>query len=354
MHPITDYFPTALLVAASVVIPGETEKSIQEIEIENLDDLVAAQAFVDEGAENSPSEIVLTIRPGDYLLEESFHIARSNVRLEAEPGARFILADEANCPVVAIGTQNEWVDESDVIENISVSGLEIDGNKDYQSSELDTDRPWIRNNGIDARGVRNLKVRNVVAKNNRSGGLVISWKCSDVDVRDSLFSENYFDGVAYYDSIRVFTTNCVMRDNQFAGVSLDNRLLETYFSECLIESNGNVGVFARNTIDLYFDDCVIRDSADWAVFLAHDEKELGVHGTEIRHCLIEGNRGGIFMASVKAEQSSGTVVKHTRFIENGRDGRLDIETSGSAIESSQNAFGKDLALANEPVRNDPS
>lgn len=346
MHPIADYLPTAALFAAALLIPDEEKSASHEIEITNLNTLELAQLYVGENSTDT-EPVTLKVAKGVYLLEESFHIARSNVRLVAEPGARFVLGKEVNQPVIAIGTQNEWVDEADIIENIHISGIEVDGNREQQSSELGDDKPWIRNNGIDARGVHNLSIDSVTARSNRSGGLVISWKCSDVDVRNSVFEDNFFDGVAYYDSIRVFTTDCTMRNNQFAGVSLDNRLIDTYFAQCTIESNGNVGVFARNTIGLQFDDCVIRDSADWAIFLAHDEKELGVHDTQINHCHIEGNRGGIFMASVSEEQSSGTIVNRSQFYGNHIDNRSDIQTSGSQIVSNDNKFNQSVLLASK-------
>lgn len=353
MHPVTDYLPTAAFLLAALLIPSEDESKNRELTITNLDTLKAAQVYLDDPSKGV-DPVTLKVAKGVYRLGKSFRIARSNVELIAEPGAVFVLGKAVNQPVIAIGTQKEWVDESDIIENVSLSGIEVDGNREYQTSELGREKPWIRNNGIDVRGVRKLSIDSVVARSNRSGGLVISWKCSDVTVRNSFFEDNFFDGVAYYDSIRVFTTDCTMRNNQFAGVSLDNRLLDTYFGQCTIESNGNVGVFARNTEGLQFDDCIIRNSADWAIFLAHDEKELGVHDTQVNHCHIEGNRGGIFMASVNETQSSETRVNHTHFLNNDRDNRKDIETSGSRIVSNGNEFNQSALLASNQASADES
>jgi hypothetical protein len=171
----------------------------------------------------------------------------------------------------------------------------------------------------------------VSANNNRSGGLVISWDCADVLVLDSTFERNFFDGVAYYASERVLTQGCTMRENGFAGISLDNRLVESRFSACRLEGNGTVGVFARNAANLRFDNCVIEDSGDWGVFLAHDEKDKGVHDVEIAVCQIANNRGGVFMASIDNSQSSGTRVVSSTFRGNEREGRGNIRTSGSPI-----------------------
>lgn len=353
MHPFTDYFPAAALLAAALLIPNEEKQDGREIEINSLDSLELAQLYLNE--RSTPAEpVTLKVAKGVYLLEESFHITRSNVRLIAESGTRFVLAAGVNQPVIAIGTQKEWVDEADVIENIHISGIVVDGNRDRQSSEFDSERAWIRNNGIDVRGVRNLTIDSVNARSNRSGGLVISWKSSDIKVENSRFEDNFFDGVAYYDSIRISTTDCIMQNNQFAGISLDNRLIDTYFARCTIESNGNVGVFARNSIGLQLDDCIIRDSADWAIFLAHDEKELGVHDTQISHCHIEANRGGVFMASVNETQSSGTHISHSKFYGNRLDNRSDIKTSGSKIASTANEFDQAALDTANPDRVDQS
>ncbi len=331
MHPIFDYAPSLVLVAVALAIPSENEFSPSTIEVSNLSELALAQEHIEAGGASSSKPLLVKIAKGVYELDSSFRIDRSNVSLIGEPGAKFVLAAGVNQPVVAIGTQKEWVDTSDVIESIRIYGIEIDGNKDNQDSELSADKPWIRNNGIDVRGVRNLIVDGVKIRNNRSGGLVISWKSSDVEVRNSVFEKNFFDGVAYYDSIRVSTTDCEMRHNNFAGISLDNRLVDSSFNRCKIESNGNVGVFARNSIGLRFENCQVRDSADWAVFLAHDLDNLGVHDSEFKDCLFERNLGGIFMASVNETQSSGTRVVNSSFIENEVPGRLNVQSSGSRI-----------------------
>ena len=104
----------------------------------------------------------------------------------------------------------------------------------------------------------------------------------------------FFDGVAYYDSNEISTTDCVIRNNQFAGISLDNDLVDITFTRCQTESNGDVGVFARNVEGLQFLDCKISGSADWAVFLTHDLKNLGVLDTTFELCQFEENRRGRF------------------------------------------------------------
>ena len=307
-------------------IEGETV-----LRVSDLEGLRSAQLLVGPEAPDLGAPITIHLSPGTYHLDETFHIARSRVSLIAEEGARLVLARGVNQPVLAIGTQVEYPVETDRIERIVISGLEIDGNRDGQDSEVALERPWIRNNGIDVRAVRHLRVDRVAANRCRSGGLVISWDSSDVLVSDSRFEENFFDGVAYYASERILTQDCLMRANGFAGISLDNRVQASRFVGCRVDSNGAVGVFARHSIDLRFDNCVVTNSADWGVFLAHDEKNQGVHDVEFAVCEVTNNRGGLFMASVNEAQSSGTRVVSTAFRGNEREGRGNIRTSGSTI-----------------------
>lgn len=303
----------------------------RECRVTDLAGLMAAQALVGPEAVDDGRPITIHLDPGDYRLTEPFHIARSRVSLVGEPGARLVLADRVNRPVLSIGSQSEFPSSDERIGWIEVSGVEVDGNWGNQDTEFSSSRPWIRNNGIDVRAVHHLTIRDVSANNNRSGGLVISWDCADVLVTESTFERNFFDGVAYYASEQIVTVDCLMAENGFAGISLDNRLVDSRFADCRLEANGSVGVFARNSVKLRFDNCVIEDSGDWGVFLAHDEKELGVHDVEIAVCQITNNRGGVFMASIDNSQSSGTRVVSSIFRGNEREGRGNIRTSGSPI-----------------------
>jgi hypothetical protein len=208
---------------------ASAENSHSAITVRNVSELLKVQALI---AKRSPKgispQMVINVEPNTYVLTDTFRINRSNVCLIAEPGTKAILADNINKPVLAIGSQEEI--PSYTIENICVSGVEIDGNKDNQDSELDADMSWIRNNGIDVRAVKRLSIDNVVSNNNRSGGLVVSWGSSDIHVSNSEFDENYYDGIAYYDSERIYTHNSSMKNNNSAGISLDNDLRDSITS----------------------------------------------------------------------------------------------------------------------------
>lgn len=310
----------------NVAFAGETSPVV----VATAADLAALQPLLVSPASRDP--LVVRIKAGDYVLKDSLRITRSDVRIEAEKGAKFILADGINEPVVAVGTQVETPDQAQIISNIAISGLEIDGNRTQQSSEFSTVRPWIRNNGIDVRLVKNLSLSNVSVNNNRSGGLVISWYCSDVRVSSSTFERNYFDGLAFYASTGVEVRQCTMRNNQGAGISLDNDFVHSRFVDCILENNADVGVFARASAHLKFENCTVRGSGNWGYFLAHDAHDRGVENVSITGGQITGNAGGVWVASPHEKQSRGTRVVGTTFAGNDRTGRVNLQTSGSGVE----------------------
>lgn len=279
-------------------------------------------------------EVVIT--KGTYYLTDSILINRSNVTLTGEPGAKLILSAGINKPVIEIGTRSEIPTEQERIEHIEVKNIWIDGNRTAQSGEISATHAWIRNNGIDVRMVSNLTVHNVTVNNNASGGLVLSYKCLDVQVSNSKFENNRFDGVAYYDSSRVFTSNCCMLNNQAAGISLDNEFLNSIFNNCIIENNGSVGIFARNSKELRFYNLAIQSNGEFAFFLSHDEANRGVHDIMISTCHILHNRGGIKLGSVNNHQSSGVCVLSSVFRGNEADGLANISSDGSTLHSTAN------------------
>ena len=284
--------------------------------VSNMEELLVVQQVVGNATVDASEPVVIKVLSGRYLLKDTFRVARSKVSLIGEPGAIFELLGNTNEPVIT---------------DIAIMGLEIDGNKERQNSEFSAKRPWIRNNGIDVRAVTGLKVTNVVANNNRSGGLVISWGCSDVRVTGSTFAKNHFDGIAFYDSKDVEVSDCTMTKNLGAGISLDNDFVDSRFHRCVLDSNLDVGVFARSSARLEFKDCIVKQSGSWGFFLGHDAHGRGVIDVVIVGGQIVGNRGGVWMASVNEKQSRGTRVEGALFSANENNGRRDILSSGSVV-----------------------
>lgn len=297
------------------------------IRVESDADLARAAALAaDPGGQGT---LQIEIAGKEFVLTDTFRILRSNVRLRGSPGTRFVLAEGVEKPVIAVGAQDEIPREEQRIRRIRISSLEIDGTRDRQPSEIGRDQPWIRNNGIDVRMTSDLVIDKVTSNRNRSGGLVISWKSRDILVRDSVFDDNFFDGVAYYDSRNVRTVDCSMNGNDSAGISLDNDFAESEFVRCRLTRNGDVGIFARHSTRLRFDHCTIEGSGDWGAFLAHDDSGNGVHFLRFTKCIFARNDGGIRMASTSEAQSSGVEVRGCVFRDNGP--RPDVDSAGSRV-----------------------
>lgn len=339
--------PLYLLALTPALLAAQTPAAAT-ITVSNVAELDAIRMLIGSPAPADAEAVTIEFAAGTYLLKQSVHIARSGVTLLGQAGTVFVLADEVNEPVIAVGTQAAIARPEDTISDILIRSIFIDGNKEHQSSERSLTRPWIRNNGIDVRAVTRLTIEDVTANNNRSGGLVISWGSSDIRVENCRFERNHFDGVAYYASTRVSTVHCTMARNRAAGISLDNAFTDSEFIGCIIDGNYDVGVFARSSKQIRFEDCVVKNSGQWAMFLAHDDAHhRGVFDIMVSSCQVLNNHGGIFVASATEAQSSGTCIRGSVFGGNASGGRTNIQTSGSRIlaESSVDLTTAGPALA---------
>lgn len=313
----------AVLLASLAVVRAET------LVVKNEADLAAAAERAAAITDTQP--LVIRFESGTFELHDSFRILRSEVELKGGKETRLVLADGVNKPVIVVGNQDEIPLEEARIRGVRIADLEIDGNRDAQTSEVGNDHPWIRNNGIDVRMTSDLVIENVRSNRNRSGGVVISWKSRNVTVRNSRFAENFFDGVAYYDSTGVRTIDCVMRANDGAGISLDNEFASSEFIGCELVDNGDVGIFMRASEHIRFKRCAITGSGNWGAFLANDEIDRGVHDIDFERCTFTRNDGGLRMASVNEAQSSDIRVIHCKFEDNGANGRENIDSAGVAV-----------------------
>jgi len=313
-----------MVVFVLVAVNAHAHKTIS---VSNADKLLKVINKLKSGS-------IVYLKSKSYVLNDTLRITTSNVSIIGEPGTKLSLANNVNKPVIAIGSQEAVPTFTTV--NVTISDIEIDGNKDNQSSEIQADKPWIRNNGIDVRAVKRLTIQNVVSRNSRSGGLVISNKCSDIYVMNSEFDNNFFDGIAYYDSKRIYTQNSSIKNNNGAGISLDVDISDSIFSNCILDSNKDVGIFIRFANELRFNNCVIKNSGSYAVFLGHNEEDKGVHDLMFSGCQLLNNVGGVLMSSVNDTQSSHNSVVGCVFRANEQAGRLNIKTEGSQVYETAN------------------
>jgi hypothetical protein len=258
----------------------------------------------------------IQLNAGTYILHEGLHINRSNVTINGERGTLLKLANNVNQPVILIGTDKETPTKKDLIKNIHISNIEIDGNMKNQTSEFDSGKKWIRNNGIDVRTVDNLWINNVDIYDTRSGGIVISWKSKRVFINNSSFHNNYYDGLAFYDSKDIQVNNFLSYDNRGAGISLDNKLKYVTFSNGYIKNNKDVGIFVRDSEDLKFHNLMIYGNGNHGVFLAHTEytpgkaiQDTGVTRLFFSGCSFLNNKGyGLLLASPTKHSPNNTVI----------------------------------------------
>ena len=169
-----------------------------------------------------PGGGVVTVPAGTHVCFRGLRINRSDVTLRGEGQAILKLASGVNQPVLLVGGDAEI--PAAAIRNIRVENLQIDGSQKGQTSETDPARPWIRNNGIDVRRVHGLVVDKVRVHDARSGGIVISWGSSNVTVTASDCDNNFFDGIAFYDSVGIMVNDFCCTSNGMGGMSFDNRL----------------------------------------------------------------------------------------------------------------------------------
>jgi parallel beta-helix repeat protein len=252
------------------------------------------------------------LKAGDYSLTSGLHIHRSNVAILGEQGTLLRLGEHVNQPVALVGTDIESPTIIDIIENIKVANLEIDGNRANQDSEIDPQRPWIRNNGIDIRAVENLWVENVNIHDARSGGIVASWKSRSIFISNSSIHQNQIDGIALYDSEDIVVSNFLAYDNiDGAGISLDNNLKQVSFNGGLLKNNGTHGIFARDSEDINFHDLMIYQNSSDGAYLHHKSpgSDTGVKRFFFQGCSFFDNSGyGFWLRAPASDSPNNTII----------------------------------------------
>ncbi len=290
------------------------------------DDVADIQAAIDSALPTAGGTIF--IRSGVYRLTAGIHIGRSNVSVVGEPGVLLTLAAGVNQPVVLVGTDAQVPARR--IENISITQIEIDGNRAEQTSETDPARPWIYNNGIDVRMVSDLNLEDLDIYNTRSGGIVVSWKSERLFVGDCSLHENEFDGLALYDSEDILISNILCYENVAAGISLDADLRMVSFDNGIVRDNGTGGIFVRNSSYLSFRDLMVSGNGEDGCFLSHAAlgDESGVTQLCFSSCSFFNNsRYGIWLASPESESPGNSLI-----------GCMFFGNGASAVNVHENGF----------------
>ncbi len=290
-----------------VVIPLNSSTGTYEVVVTKSDS-------IQEAIDNLPTKGgSVFIKAGVHEIASGIHINQSNVTISGEQGTVIKLKNGVNQPVFLIGTDIATPTLANLISNISIANLEIDGNQLGQSSETDPTRPHIRNNGIDIRTVSDLWINTVDVHDARSGGIVASWKSSNIFISKVSTYDNYFDGIALYDSTNIVVTNFMCNNNDHgAGLSLDNELNQVIFSNGLIQGNSDVGIFARHSENMLFSNVIVSNNGNHGAFLSHDgasPSTTGIKSILFTGCSFQDNLGyGIQFASPSIYSNKNAVT----------------------------------------------
>jgi hypothetical protein len=235
---------------------------------------------------------------GTYTCSAPIVIARDGVDLRGQGAATLLrLADGANAPVLVLGETATPPPLTHT--HLHVSDLTIDGNRENQSLECwggpcDTGgTSHVRNNGITVRRITDATIERVAIYRARSGGLVTEKTCRRLTVRDLTSADNYFDGLAAYETEDSVLSGLYLYDNRAAGLSLDIRFNHNLLSDVVIANSGSVGIFMRDSRDNVFHGLQIRDSAQHGAFLAQVDTDPGTpaYGNTFESAAIS-NSGG--------------------------------------------------------------
>jgi hypothetical protein len=212
----------------------------------------------------------VALRPGTYIINKPVSLCRDNQTLRgAGPTTVLRLADNANCPLLVVGTLESYPRR--IVYNVRVRDLDIDGNRTNQQVECwatpTEEGSEIRNNGLTVRGATDCIVERVRCYRARSGGFVAEKGVYRLTVSDFAAWDNQFDGLALYETEESIFSRLVLRDNPGAGISLDRGFRQSAISDAVLVANG-IGIFMRHTHESVFTGLVIRNSKEHGVFMA--------------------------------------------------------------------------------------
>ncbi|MGZ3795082.1 MAG: right-handed parallel beta-helix repeat-containing protein [Pseudobdellovibrionaceae bacterium] len=254
--------------------------------------LTGGEVFVAKGIYNCGAPIVIN---------------RSNITLRGagQDQVTIRLMDQVHAPLLILGEPKTILDDhgnyvaEHRVSDISVSEMSFDGNrahhdprKECGEKSCDGDPTAIRNNGITVRGANNVVIKNVTTHSMISGGIVTEKYCQQLTVHDFNSYDNYFDGLAGYETEHSEFYNLSLHDNRGAGISIDLNFNDNIIRDTKLDSNGDVGIFARNLRGNHFNRVSIQRSGNHGVFLAnsHDASSCA-HDNLFDSVLINGSKG---------------------------------------------------------------
>jgi hypothetical protein len=221
-----------------------------------------------------------------------------------------------------------------IVKNVSVSHLNVDGNKAHQTMECwggpcdSGGTSFVRNNGITIRGAEHVKVQEVDLHDTRSGGMVTEKHCDDLQVRRMKSTKNFFDGLAGYETENSDFSDLDLSNNNGAAVSIDIRFNKNTIRDSKFSGNRDVGIFARDLHGNTFKNIDIENSGNHGIFLAQANPEdvaTCANDNVFEGLTIRGSRGSALRLNDKT--CTGNLVRDSVFADN-RDGGLSVAEGG--------------------------
>lgn len=288
---------------------------------------------------------VIKLGAGTFLIKHPIILERDDVELRGHGAdTLLILAPQANCPVVIVGSPSTPTDR--IVHRITVRDLLIDGDRDEQNFECyggpcnAGNSKVLRNNGITIRGAEEVLIENVVTRRARSGGVVLEKRCRKIQITGLDSYENEFDGLAAYETENSDFTQLNLHHNRSAGFSFDWRFNHNRITDSIAADNGSQGIFMRDSMGNDFERVQLQANGEQGVFMAETRSIPGTacRYNKFRMVTITGNKAhGIRVndASCNPNTLENSVVNA-----NGAEdisladfGQLEIIQSGVALVS---------------------
>jgi parallel beta-helix repeat protein len=271
-------------------------------------------------------EVVLP--PGTYEITHPIILRNDRLTLRGS-GTNTVLhlADQANCPVVILGSPTESSRRTTT--QLRLADLVIDGNRQHQQVEMwrtAIDGSQLNNNGIDVWNVNDSTVEKVVCRSCRSGGLVTA-VVRRLDVQDFTAYDNQFDGLACYLTEDSHFGGLNLHDNLAAGISLDLSFAHNVIDNAILTGN-DLGIFMRDSRNNTFQDVNIDKSRKHGVFMAQAaaatpkgwQLSPGTEctGNSFQDLTVTNSGGDAFL--VNDDSCKNNIIRSSRFLANTKGG----------------------------------
>jgi hypothetical protein len=215
----------------------------------------------------------LVLGPGVFEIYEPIVLDRDNVELTGSGKLTVLrVAERSACPAVVVGTIS--TPSTRTVNRVTVRNLVIDGNHRATDPECwggvcdSGGLTFIRNNALTIRSAEEIKIEHIVARNARSGGVVLEKCCRQIYIDDLEACDNYFDGLACYETEDSYFTRLKLHHNRSAGVSLDLRFNHNVIKTASLHHNGSQGIFMRESNSNDFRKLEIHDNGAQGIFIA--------------------------------------------------------------------------------------